>query len=1837
MSTFCGAVEQGDTGTTATMEMEMERRHDEEEVDPKTPLSNSPSRELGNTLPISTDGTSNSNSSNYVLSPLRAEQRASNIDDNDLPAVPEERQSLSARRKSALLPALQFPPPSPGSFPFSAASGATGIPSTTEELAAAQGAQRRRPNALESSTPTERRSVQFRRNDDIAPSPLAKTTTLEENDGEGNEHTPRDRLNSASFFTKLRALASPASTGHVRSESNATGVSTPNAALSPQSERSEPLFMIPSEEVESDADQEDSEEGTAPGELQPRRRRKSRRPKFGASESLPTTPRTSRFTSFMREHKRDQSTAGPSSQTPGPFRRGTLEDVSDSGNDRAGVSEDEGRDRLRSAWRRGVEGARGLSYANRKGADGEGESRRPGHLRRITGFGTHDESGSNARQRGDRHASMSAVKWRQLRAGLKLLGQRKTNERMKVDHQKSAQLMAELLAGAPAALIFASMFQRDEHEHRKVPVLLEQLKISISETDTPTDKKGDRDYIFKVDLEYGNGPARMQWSIHRSVNDFVNLHVKYKAQAATDKVRHLRSEDKSRAKIPRFPKSVIPYARGFRGLFEKVQDEEDEQEPADVTNLDGEGNASGARPKVHRRKTSLFGPPRRTSTSELGNTSADPDVLDQRQKQIYAERSRKKLETYLQQMIRWLIFRADSTRLCKFLELSAMALRLSAESGYQGKQGLLQLASRRHRGELRKRTLPSFGPHAVKERHKRRWFLVRHSYIVCVDGPESLTPYDVFLVDSDFAIEKVKEKILDQKTAQDMAKIATANATPTKKAHLIQMSNAERKMKLYARNEKQFIQFRESLLHMMQNTVWSKKQRFGSFAPVRNNVWARWLVDGRDHMWQVSRAIDNAKDFIYIHDWWLSPELYMRRPAAISQKWRLDRLLQRKAQEGVKIFVIVYRNIESAIPIDSEYTKWSLLDLHENICVQRSPNQFRQNQFFWAHHEKLVVVDNMMAFVGGVDLCFGRWDDPCHSLTDDKLTGFELDQNVPRDSEHCQVWPGKDYSNPRVQDFYALDKPYEEMYDRTKVPRMPWHDIAMQIVGQPARDVGRHFVQRWNYVLRSRVPTRPTPLLMPPPEYEQEELDRLGMTGTCQIQILRSCAPWSIGTPNKIEHSIMNAYVALIENSEHFIYIENQFYISSCTVEGTTIHNKIGDAIVERAIKAHENNEHWQACLVIPLIPGFQNSVDAQDGTSVRLIMTCQYRSICRGESSIFGRLRARGIDPEDYVRFYSLRQWGKIGPRKVLTTEQLYIHAKCMIVDDRSVIIGSANINERSMLGSRDSEVAAIVTDTCMIPSKMGGNPYDVGEFPHTLRKRLMREHLGIDVDAIYRREQAMAEKEQQDYEMQRIYRDDDFEPTEEYFETRPTTPLADNTHLTPETAAAEHAGSRDDTSQEESIGRTSTPQTAVSGVSQPAELTKELKKSPERDLDVDGMGFDNMKKIVESGDFGGRDSHVDAHGREVLSRRDAPDIERIKDLEAQEFARLQAVAREKSKPMPAQPPWPMERLDTAALGLPTRSLLPDLPVLDDTDIGGPSLASETSKSGANQVLNNIQRPEITEDCMNDPLDDEFYRKIWNQVAENNTRIYRQVFRCMPDSEVLDWKAYERYNDYNERFMQSQGLGTNKFKPAKGAPDKSGPVGAGGVSPSTPDAKFLDPNTARSKGFVGGLVDKLRPGSRASNVDTLRTQDTNNEKEPHRGGSPASPVSGVSSDPTAVPTPEVAPLDEKEAAKRADAANDEKVSQSDDLASRQRTIQYSDNVNLAPETTTTTQNTPLQHSTSRKGRRRGNTKSSGRQMPDDVLGKEEAEDLLKQIQGHLVQFPYDWYVVRFAYNVLVY
>ena len=82
----------------------------------------------------------------------------------------------------------------------------------------------------------------------------------------------------------------------------------------------------------------------------------------------------------------------------------------------------------------------------------------------------------------------------------------------------------------------------------------------------------------------------------------------------------------------------------------------------------------------------------------------------------------------------------------------------------------------------------------------------------------------------------------------------------------------------------------------------------------------------------------------------------------------------------------MYKEIELTLPFNSAYAKRVLAFSHtKNIKVLRHPDHINEpNQFLtimWAHHEKLVIVESV-AFFGGIDLCYGRWDNHLHRLTD---------------------------------------------------------------------------------------------------------------------------------------------------------------------------------------------------------------------------------------------------------------------------------------------------------------------------------------------------------------------------------------------------------------------------------------------------------------------------------------------------------------------------------------------------------------------------------------------------------------------------------------------------------------------------------------------------------------------------------------------------------------------------------------------------------------------------------------------------------------------------------------
>ena len=48
------------------------------------------------------------------------------------------------------------------------------------------------------------------------------------------------------------------------------------------------------------------------------------------------------------------------------------------------------------------------------------------------------------------------------------------------------------------------------------------------------------------------------------------------------------------------------------------------------------------------------------------------------------------------------------------------------------------------------------------------------------------------------------------------------------------------------------------------------------------------------------------------------------------------------------------------------------MSLSPNIKVLRHPNYVLPSP--WSHHEKMVIIDQHVGFLGGLDLCYGRWD-----------------------------------------------------------------------------------------------------------------------------------------------------------------------------------------------------------------------------------------------------------------------------------------------------------------------------------------------------------------------------------------------------------------------------------------------------------------------------------------------------------------------------------------------------------------------------------------------------------------------------------------------------------------------------------------------------------------------------------------------------------------------------------------------------------------------------------------------------------------------------------------------
>jgi phosphatidylserine/phosphatidylglycerophosphate/cardiolipin synthase-like enzyme len=298
-----------------------------------------------------------------------------------------------------------------------------------------------------------------------------------------------------------------------------------------------------------------------------------------------------------------------------------------------------------------------------------------------------------------------------------------------------------------------------------------------------------------------------------------------------------------------------------------------------------------------------------------------------------------------------------------------------------------------------------------------------------------------------------------------------------------------------------------------------------------------------------------------------------------------------------------------------------------------------------SHHEKICIVDGRTAFCGSMDVETRRLDSSRH------------------DNEH------------------------------------PWHDVHARIGGGAVDDIERDFFGRWNRELprfrsflaaansaqrrfKLQSPASAEPLTAPAAAAR-------GAPGKAHVQVLRTLSedvPLA-SLPNCVRGDVEEAYQRAIGCAERFVYAESQYLRWPPFADWLLTRRKTASRL--------------QLIVVLPVAPDEMN----EDGEADEI--TCHGLYL---QGQIIARLRdGFGDDFGVYSVAQRRRAPNPDSATCVYGSRQIYVHSKCMIVDDAFAILGSANINGRSFRVDTELAIGWFEPDAVA-----------------ALRRRLWDEHLG-------------------------------------------------------------------------------------------------------------------------------------------------------------------------------------------------------------------------------------------------------------------------------------------------------------------------------------------------------------------------------------------------------------------------------------------------------------------------------------------------------------------------------
>jgi phosphatidylserine/phosphatidylglycerophosphate/cardiolipin synthase-like enzyme len=232
------------------------------------------------------------------------------------------------------------------------------------------------------------------------------------------------------------------------------------------------------------------------------------------------------------------------------------------------------------------------------------------------------------------------------------------------------------------------------------------------------------------------------------------------------------------------------------------------------------------------------------------------------------------------------------------------------------------------------------------------------------------------------------------------------------------------------------------------------------------------LVDGAQALPEIAAAIRGARRHVHIAGWSVTPHFAVGRgepPLPLRE-------LLADAAERVDVRVLMWAGAPPRTFAPDRRTVRRACDQLTWGTKVRAARDARSRAMH-CHHEKLVIVDDEVAFVGGIDLT---------SLGGDR-------------------------------------------YDTSGHPargRLGWHDVATRLRGPAVADVAAHFAGRWGEVTGEPVPA-------PPPGAPD--------AGDLEVQVVRTVPERQYDFVRNGDFRILEAYVRALRSAQRLVYLESQF------------------------------------------------------------------------------------------------------------------------------------------------------------------------------------------------------------------------------------------------------------------------------------------------------------------------------------------------------------------------------------------------------------------------------------------------------------------------------------------------------------------------------------------------------------------------------------------------------------------------------------------------------------------------------------------------------------------------